>query len=109
MPGRRTGNSDNRDSGVDQQLLDRFLDVFADHLAAGLLERVDRRVQELAVERAPLHGAISIEEAARRLGISPRGVARLMSTGELPSVRVGRRRLVSLGALERLLERGREG
>lgn len=105
MPGRRADNADPRD-GVDQELLDRFLDVFADHLAAGLLVRVDQRVAELAASHDNRGGAVSAEEAAKRLGISPCGVARLMSSGELPSLRVGRRRLVPLGAVERLIARG---
>ena len=106
MPGRRTDASDRNGGTSDQELLDRFLDVFADHLAAGLLERVDQRAAELAAERNSEGGAVNVEEAARRLGISPRGVARLLASGELPSLRVGRRRLVPLGALERLVTRG---
>jgi excisionase family DNA binding protein len=102
MPNRRTDGN----GGVDQELLDRFLDVFAGHLAAGLLERVDQRMAELAANHNTQGGAVSVEEAAKRLGISPRGVARLMTSGELPSLRVGRRRLVPLGALERLIARG---
>jgi excisionase family DNA binding protein len=106
MPDRRTDNPGHRDGALDQELLDRFLDVFADRLAAGLLERVERRAEEIAAERGGQGGAVSVEEAARRLGISPRGVARLMASGELPSLRVGRRRLVPSGALERLIARG---
>jgi excisionase family DNA binding protein len=80
--------------------------VFAGHLAAGLLERVDQRVADLAANRDTQDGAVSGKEAARRLGISPRAVARLLASGELPSLRVGRRRLVPLGALERFLAGG---
>ena len=54
---------------------------------------------------------ISVEEAARLLGIS-RGLAYEMArTGQLPTIRFGRRLLVPRRALERLLEEpaAREG
>ncbi len=82
------------------------LDVFVERLADGVLERVDRRAEALQAERGDHDGAVSVAEAARRLGISTRGVARLLKSGELPSLRVGRRRLVPLGALERFISRG---
>jgi excisionase family DNA binding protein len=49
--------------------------------------------------------ALSIEEAARRLSLSPRTVATLVSLKELPSFKVGRRRLVSVRALQDFLRR----
>lgn len=39
-------------------------------------------------------GALSLEEVARTLGVSQRHVARLIARKELPSLRIGRRRLV---------------
>ena len=50
---------------------------------------------------------VSVEEAGRRLGIS-RGLAyRLATRGELPGViRLGRRLVVSVVALERVLAEG---
>jgi len=44
--------------------------------------------------------AIDIREAARRLSISPRTVAALISRRELPSRKVGRRRIIPVVALE---------
>ena len=44
--------------------------------------------------------AVNISEAARRLGLSPRTVAALVSSRELPSRKVGRRRIIPVGALE---------
>lgn len=38
--------------------------------------------------------AVSITEAARRLGISARTVATLIATGELASRKIGRRRII---------------
>ncbi len=44
--------------------------------------------------------ALSVEEAAARLGISRALVFRLIARGEFPSVRLGGRRLVPVAALE---------
>ncbi len=43
--------------------------------------------------------AVSIAEAARQLGLSTRTVATLITSGELESRKVGRRRLIPLSAL----------
>jgi len=47
--------------------------------------------------------AVGIAEAARRLGLSPRTVATLLSRQELPSRKVGRRRIIPVQALEAFL------
>jgi excisionase family DNA binding protein len=47
--------------------------------------------------------AYPIPEAAHLLGISPRGVYRLIETSELHTVMLGRRRLVPRQELERLV------
>jgi excisionase family DNA binding protein len=44
--------------------------------------------------------AVSIPEAARRLGLSIRTVAMLVSRRELASRKVGRRRIIPVAALE---------
>ena len=44
--------------------------------------------------------AVGMNEAARRLGLSVRTIANLVSRKELASQKVGRRRLVSVAALE---------
>jgi excisionase family DNA binding protein len=44
--------------------------------------------------------AIDIREAARRLSLSPRTIATLISNQELPSRKVGRRRIIPVAALE---------
>jgi len=49
--------------------------------------------------------AVSMSEAARRLSVSPRTVATLVARNELPSLRVGRRRLILVCALEEFLSR----
>jgi len=49
--------------------------------------------------------AVPVAEAARRLSLSPRTVASLIACHELSSIKVGRRRLVPLKALEHFLRR----
>jgi excisionase family DNA binding protein len=43
---------------------------------------------------------VSIEEAARQLGVHPLTIRRLFNRGELPTVRVGRRRLIPQEAID---------
>ena len=50
--------------------------------------------------------AVDIPEAARRLGLSTRTVAALVSREELPSCKVGRRRIIPVAALEAFLKNG---
>jgi excisionase family DNA binding protein len=52
--------------------------------------------------------AVSVEEAARRLSLSPRTVATLIATRELRSVKIGRRRVVTIKALQEFLRRDHE-
>ena len=47
--------------------------------------------------------AVDIPEAARRLGLSKRTVAALVSRQELPSRKVGRRRIIPVVGLEAFL------
>jgi excisionase family DNA binding protein len=47
---------------------------------------------------------LSLREAAEKLGISLRTLARLIATGEFPSLTIGRRRLIRSAALEAWLE-----
>ena len=49
--------------------------------------------------------AVSVQEAARRLGVSERTVATLLARNELPSRRIGRRRVIPVVELERFLRR----
>jgi excisionase family DNA binding protein len=49
--------------------------------------------------------AVSIGEAARRLSLSQRTVASLVARRELGSVKVGRRRLIPVKALQQFLRR----
>lgn len=47
--------------------------------------------------------ALAVDEVAEALGVSARTVERLIASGELPSKKLGRRRLVAVAALERFL------
>jgi excisionase family DNA binding protein len=49
--------------------------------------------------------ALDIVETAKRLSLSPRTVASLIKTGELGSLKVGRRRIVPVSAIENFLTR----
>jgi excisionase family DNA binding protein len=49
--------------------------------------------------------AVGMAEAARRLGISPRTVATLVSRRQLASRKVGRRRIIPVIALEAFVRR----
>jgi excisionase family DNA binding protein len=44
--------------------------------------------------------AVGLTEAARRLGVSARTVATLVARAELPSRKIGRRRIIPIVALE---------
>jgi excisionase family DNA binding protein len=47
--------------------------------------------------------ALDIVEAAKRLSLSPRTVASLIKSGELHSLKVGRRRIVPIAAITEFL------
>lgn len=61
-------------------------------------------VADVAQERDQL--AVSVDEAARLLGVSRDLVYDLVRRGELPAVRLGRRIVIPYRSLERLLEAG---
>lgn len=48
--------------------------------------------------------AVGMVEAARRLGLSARTVATLVSRQELPSRKIGRRRIIPVTALEAFVQ-----
>lgn len=50
--------------------------------------------------------AVGIAEAARRIGVSARTLATLIAQDELPSRKVGRRRIIPVSALEAFVNRG---
>ncbi|MGB9866581.1 MAG: helix-turn-helix domain-containing protein [Bacillota bacterium] len=48
--------------------------------------------------------ALSVKEAAQRLGLSQKALYAHLAAGRLPCIRLGRRRLIPVAALERWLE-----
>ena len=56
-------------------------------------------VKDKAVNRA----TITIEEAAKRLGIGRNQAYAAASKGQIPTIRIGKRILVPVAALDRLL------
>jgi excisionase family DNA binding protein len=60
-------------------------------------------------DRSAAPEAVSVEEAARRAGVSRAFLYQRLASGELPSIRLGKRRLVRVEALRAWLlghERG---
>jgi excisionase family DNA binding protein len=53
--------------------------------------------------------AVSVEEAAKQLGISVTHAKRLVVKGELPSFKLGTRRLVPVAAIDRIIEEALTG
>jgi excisionase family DNA binding protein len=87
MPGRRT------DERV-RDLFDPFLDWLADELAERLGERLGGERQSAGLDT---------RQAAQRLGVSERTMRELVMSGQVKSVKVGRRRVVSAAAIDALL------
>jgi len=54
---------------------------------------------------SPAPSLLTLEEAARRLGIGRTLLRRMIAAGELPDVRLGRRHLVPSPAVDRFIER----
>jgi len=53
--------------------------------------------------------AIGVVEAARRLGISRNSVYSRIRSGELPGIRIGKRYLIGIKALEQFVATGGKG
>jgi len=66
-------------------------------------EEFSKRVQEM-VNNDSKHLVYSVLEAGKRLGLSRGLMYEAIRTGQIPSVRIGRRIIISCAALDRLLE-----
>lgn len=114
--------------GKDQQIADlesqlKYLQRMGQEAAIQALTPVIEAAHQRALSALLQHGArkqendaaplfLSIAAAARRLGISERKLYPLVMSGEIPSVTIGRRRLIAPSALEayaRSLEDEQEG
>jgi excisionase family DNA binding protein len=87
-------------------LTTEFMSLFDDRLVEDLVELVEQRADRVAAERSGERAAVTIGVAAERLGISRAGVERLVASGRLPSLRLGRRRLIAVRAPSQLLADG---
>lgn len=70
-----------------------------------VLQRLRPMLQQEATEARPAKRAYRTPEAAEALSLSVRETERLIATGELESIRVGRVRLVPASALDAFVER----
>jgi excisionase family DNA binding protein len=61
------------------------------------------RASILAISDKPPRLAYSIDEAAESIGVSKRTIEELLSTGQLRSKVIGRRRLIPVSALRKLI------
>jgi excisionase family DNA binding protein len=80
-------------------------DLLLDDLAERIAERVIERVDQHLADRAPAvqPDAYRVDEAAQAVGLSERETKRLIASGELGSVKVGRARLVPRTAISAFL------
>jgi excisionase family DNA binding protein len=82
-------------------------DLLGPELIAALTQLVDDRVERALADRgAPEPGSpwLSLAEAAERLRVSERTVARLVERGRLRTTTLGRRRLVHRDDLDSFLQ-----
>jgi excisionase family DNA binding protein len=89
---------------VAQRELSEVLDLMVDRVAAELADRVERRLERMAAERgADGPQALDVKQAAARLGVSPTTMHELVMSGEVASVKVGRRRLIATSTIDGML------
>jgi excisionase family DNA binding protein len=105
--------------GGKQVGLDGFVDALVSGIRAGVRDEVRRADQERsAVGGHPAPGlaeegrklarpfAVGVAEAAKLLGVSPYTIRNYIASGRLRSVRVGRRVLVPMDVLEKVIVEG---
>jgi len=80
--------------------VDRFIDQLAFQLATLVMQRADALV---AQQQAGNPKGLTGKQAAARLGVSERMMGRMLANGEIPSVKVGRRRLIAASTIDRML------
>ena len=86
------------------RLFDALLDEIAEHVAAKLAPRLGGN-GDAGAAGAIVEPNLDVKEAAAVLGISPRTLYPLAERGEVPSVKVGGRRLFRPSDLRAYLER----
>ena len=95
--------------------LDRFAEAFAGRVAKDIGSEIERRLGGMKFpDRMPVEPqqklaepkAVGINEAARLLGVSPRTVHLYISQGKIRAVRFGRRVLVPMESIQKVLKEG---
>jgi excisionase family DNA binding protein len=81
---------------------DALIDRLVDRLVDAVVARLDQRLRPATVEQP---AAYRTDDAAEQLGLSRREVQRLITSGELRSISVGRARLVPREAITEFLSR----
>jgi excisionase family DNA binding protein len=84
-----------------QPELDLAVQRFVDTLAAEMATRIEARLDGLLADRGPQ--ALDVKQAAARLGVSDRTVHQLVMSGKVPSIKVGRRRVIAASTIDRML------
>jgi len=70
----------------------------------GLILYVFRRIAQLSAQEVDVERlTVSVEEAAHALGVSRAHAFRMAGSGELPTIRLGKRLLVPIDALNKLV------
>lgn len=87
-----------------QPELDLAVQRFIDRLAMEMADRIERHVARLVGERATNEPqALDVKTAAVRLGVSATTMHELVVSGQVASVKVGRRRLIAASTIDGLL------
>jgi excisionase family DNA binding protein len=84
-------------------------EFLADALAGVVREAVKDALGEVTISTTSTPAMVSVSEAAGRLGLGKTKLNELIASGELPSVVVGKRRLLRPADLEAFAARCRNG
>jgi excisionase family DNA binding protein len=80
-------------------------DALAKRIAALVIEALEPRLELLDRDTRPL---LSIPQSAERLNVDPTTVRALVEKGDIPTIRVGGRRMVEQAAVDAYIEFRRE-
>jgi excisionase family DNA binding protein len=86
-------------------LFEALLDEFAERVAEKLATKIARPGGYAGSQPGVLEASLDVKQAARILGISPRTLYPLAERGEVPSIKVGGRRLFRPAELRAYLEK----
>jgi len=87
------------------RLFDAFLEEFTERVAEKLATKIARTGADASFGSGRLEANLDVKQAARMLGISPRTLYPLAEKGEVPSIKVGGRRLFRPAELKAYLDK----